>query len=86
MRTGDGHATVSATTVVRNMTTARDPGDQEAIERRFRDAGADEIVSIPRDDRLATMLDSGTYALDDLPSRTRVAVKHLGLSVLDRLA
>jgi hypothetical protein len=41
-------------------------------------------VTIPYDEQLATMLDSGTYALEALGWRTRLAVKRLGLAVADQ--
>jgi hypothetical protein len=42
-------------------------------------------VIVPYDDRLRVMLDSATYALDDLPRGTRMSVKRLGLSVAQDL-
>ena len=55
------------------------------IEDRFRAERLHRAVTIPYDDQLATMLDSGTYSLDALGRRTRVAVKRLGLAVADQL-
>ena len=57
----------------------------EVIEDRFRAEHLHRAVTIPHDDQLATMLDSGTYALEALGRRTRVAVKRLGLAVADQL-
>ena len=45
----------------------------------------DEWVAIPRDERLALMLDSGTYSLEALDRRTRLAIKRLGLAVAQQL-
>ena len=45
----------------------------------------DEWVAIPRDERLALMLDSGTYSLEALDRRTRQAIKRLGLAVAQQL-
>jgi hypothetical protein len=41
---------------------------------------------LPHDEQLATMLDSGCYALDALTRPTRVAIKQLGLSAGEQLA
>jgi MinD-like ATPase involved in chromosome partitioning or flagellar assembly len=43
------------------------------------------LVSVPHDERLALMLDSGTYSLGALHRNTRTAVKRLGLSVREQL-
>jgi Flp pilus assembly CpaE family ATPase len=42
-------------------------------------------VSIPHDEQLAAMLESGTYALGALRTATRMAIKTLGLAVAERL-
>lgn len=52
----------------------------------FREGRLHRLVSIPYDERLAVMLDSGTYSLGALARRTRTAVKRLGLSVREQLA
>jgi putative peptide zinc metalloprotease protein len=57
----------------------------EAIERRLRAERLHRTVTIPRDEQLATMLDSGTYALEALRRPTRLAVKRLGLAVAEQL-
>jgi len=57
----------------------------ERIEDRFRVEHLHRAVTIPYDDQLATMLDSGTYSLEALGRRTRVAIKRLGLAVADQL-
>jgi len=56
-----------------------------AVEDRFRAEHLHRAVTIPYDDQLATMLDSGTYALEALGWRTRFAIKRLGLAVADQL-
>jgi MinD-like ATPase involved in chromosome partitioning or flagellar assembly len=56
-----------------------------AIEDRFRAQHLHRAVTIPHDDRLALMLDSGTYALEALGGETRRAVKRLGLAVAEQL-
>jgi MinD-like ATPase involved in chromosome partitioning or flagellar assembly len=55
------------------------------IEDRFRAEHLHRAVTIPYDEQLATMLDSGAYSLDALGRGTRVAVKRLGLAVADQL-
>jgi MinD-like ATPase involved in chromosome partitioning or flagellar assembly len=57
----------------------------ETIEDRFRAEHLRRAVTVPFDERLATMLDCGTYAVDALGRRTRLAVKRLGLAVADQL-
>lgn len=42
-------------------------------------------ITIPRDDRLRLMLDSGTYNLDALPRPTRMALRKLGLTLGQRI-
>jgi putative peptide zinc metalloprotease protein len=56
-----------------------------AIERRLRAERLHRTVTIPRDEQFATMLDSGTYALEALRRPTRLAVKRLGLAVAEQL-
>lgn len=57
----------------------------DTIEDRFRAERLHRAVTVPFDDRLAVMLDSGAYTLDALRRRTRLAVKRLGLAVADQL-
>jgi putative peptide zinc metalloprotease protein len=45
----------------------------------------DRWVAVPRDERLALMLDSGTYSLEALDRSTRRAIKSLGLAVAQQL-
>ncbi len=63
------------------------PGSRavDPIEDRFRAERLHRAVTIPYDERLATMLDCGTYTIDALARRTRLAVKRLGLAVADQL-
>jgi MinD-like ATPase involved in chromosome partitioning or flagellar assembly len=72
------------TTVALNKSRL-DSAAVDVIEDRFRAEHLHRAVTIPYDERLATMLDSGTYSLDALARRTRVAVKRLGLAVADQL-
>jgi hypothetical protein len=55
------------------------------IEERFRAEHLHRSVTIPYDDQLATMLDSGTYTLEALGRPTRLAIKSLGLAVAEQL-
>jgi MinD-like ATPase involved in chromosome partitioning or flagellar assembly len=57
----------------------------DAIEDRFRAEHLHRAVTLPYDDQLATMLDSGTYSLEALQAHTRLAVKRLGLAVAEQL-
>jgi putative peptide zinc metalloprotease protein len=57
----------------------------DAIEDRFRAEHLHRAVTLPHDEQLATMLDSGTYALEGLQRQTRLAVKRLGLAVAEQL-
>jgi MinD-like ATPase involved in chromosome partitioning or flagellar assembly len=56
-----------------------------AVEDRFRAEHLHRAVTIPYDEPLAAMLDTGTYALEALALRTRFAIKRLGLAVADQL-
>jgi len=56
------------------------------IEERFRAEHLHRSVTIPYDERLATMLDSGTYALESLGRASRLPIKQLGLAVAEQLA
>jgi MinD-like ATPase involved in chromosome partitioning or flagellar assembly len=77
------HLQHARTTVAINRANRdRDPA---AVEDRFRAEHLHRAVTIPHDDRLATMLDSGTYALEALPRATRQAIKRLGLAVAEQL-
>jgi putative peptide zinc metalloprotease protein len=56
-----------------------------ALEAEFGRRNLEGWVTIPYDQRLGTMLDSGTYALPGLERGTRVPVKQLGLAAAERL-
>jgi hypothetical protein len=45
----------------------------------------DRWLAIPNDERLALMLDSGTYSLEALDRGTRQAIKRLGLAIARQL-
>jgi MinD-like ATPase involved in chromosome partitioning or flagellar assembly len=59
----------------------RHSGSREEIESNFARRAISTRVTIPYDDRLRTMLDSGTYELAALERATRVPIKELGLTV-----
>jgi putative peptide zinc metalloprotease protein len=69
------------------LNKARDKGGENraAIEQRFREQRIHRAVTIPYDERLRIMLDSGTYSLNALDRETRMAVKTLGLAVGEQL-
>jgi putative peptide zinc metalloprotease protein len=72
-------------TVVLNRAPREGSGDRRQIEAAFRRQQVGKSVIVPYDDRLRVMLDSATYALDDLPRSTRMSVKRLGLAVAQDL-
>jgi MinD-like ATPase involved in chromosome partitioning or flagellar assembly len=72
------------TTVAINKCRA-DSHAAAVIEVRFRAEHLHRAVTIPFDEQLAAMLDSGSYSLDALGRRTRAAVKRLGLAVAEQL-
>jgi MinD-like ATPase involved in chromosome partitioning or flagellar assembly len=79
------HLRHDRTTLVLNkahLTSQELPG----VEERFRAEHVHRAVVLPHDEQLASMLDSGCYALDALTRPTRVAIKQLGLSAGEQLA
>lgn len=72
-------------TLVLNQASGGHEADIKQIEAHFREQRLRRSVTIPRDDQLRTMLDSGTYALDALGRETRVPIKLLGLAVAEQL-
>jgi MinD-like ATPase involved in chromosome partitioning or flagellar assembly len=73
------------TTVVVNRSHPRLAPELRAIEECLARRDARRPVAVPDDRRLATMLHTGTYSLEALDRNTRLAVKHLGLAVAERL-
>jgi MinD-like ATPase involved in chromosome partitioning or flagellar assembly len=73
------------TTVVVNRSPPRPAAELRAVEECFRRERLHRSVTIPYDERLAVMLDTGTYSLEALHRRTRVPIKRLGLSVAEQL-
>jgi MinD-like ATPase involved in chromosome partitioning or flagellar assembly len=47
--------------------------------------GPHSVVTVPHDEQLATMLESGTYTLGALGTPTRTAIKRLGFAVTELL-
>jgi MinD-like ATPase involved in chromosome partitioning or flagellar assembly len=78
------HLRHDRTTLVLNKSLLRS-ADVPVVEQRFRAQRVHRSVAIPQDQQLATMLDSGTYSLDALTRRTRIAVKQLGLAAAEQL-
>jgi MinD-like ATPase involved in chromosome partitioning or flagellar assembly len=58
---------------------------EQLLEDRFRAEHLHRVVTIPHDEQLAAMLDSGTYTVGALRGPTRGAVKRLGLAVAEQL-
>lgn len=73
-------------TLVLNQAPAKKRGNREVIEANFRRQALSTRVTVPYDERLRTMLDSGSYDLDRLARGTRVPVKELGLAIGRELA
>lgn len=79
------HLPLERATLVLNRLGAS-PGDRRAIEASFARQRLSRRTAIPYDEQLATMLDSGTYALERLSRRVRMPIKELGLAVAEQLA
>jgi MinD-like ATPase involved in chromosome partitioning or flagellar assembly len=72
-------------TLVLNQAVKETTGDSDAIAEQFRKQRLNQRIAIPYDQRLRTMLDSGTYSLPALGRPTRVPIKRLGLAVASQL-
>lgn len=72
------------TTVAINRSHMRGHGPA-VVADRFRAEHMHRCVTVPEDDQLASMLDTGTYSLGALPRSTRMAIKELGLAAAERL-
>jgi putative peptide zinc metalloprotease protein len=79
------HLAHDRTTLLVNKSLPSHRADLDRIEERFREQRLHRSVTIPFDERLQVMLDSGTYSLDTLDRDTRLAVKRLGLAVVEQL-
>jgi MinD-like ATPase involved in chromosome partitioning or flagellar assembly len=69
------------TLVLNQAPGGRHAGSREVIETNFRRHAVETSATIPYDDRLRLMLDTGTYSLDDLKLSTRAPVKELGAAI-----
>jgi len=78
------HAGEVDVTVVLNKATGR-PGAGAAAGRVLRRRGFDYQLTVPYDERLRAMLDSGGYALGELDGAIRVPVKAMALRVAGAL-
>lgn len=72
-------------TLVVNQAGGRDARALQAIDARFGEQRLHRRVTVPYDQRLHTMLDSGTYSMLALDRPTRLAIRELGLSVAEQL-
>lgn len=79
------HIQPERATLVLNRTVERHSADREVVESHFRRHMLGAHVAIPEDQQLRTMLDSGTYSLEGLGQRTRLAIKRLGVAVSQQL-
>lgn len=70
-----------ATLVLNQAPAKRNGGNREVIEENFRRQAVATKATIPYDQRLRSMLDTGTYELDGLRLSTRVPVKELVASI-----
>ncbi len=59
----------------------RNAGNRHVIEENFRRQAVATKATIPYDERLRVMLDTGTYELSDLRRATRVPVKELAAAI-----
>jgi MinD-like ATPase involved in chromosome partitioning or flagellar assembly len=80
------HLQHDRTTVVVNKAKAGSGPELNAVDERFRQQRLHRSITIPYDERLAVMLDSGTYSLEALSRRSRLPIKQLGLAVAEQLA
>jgi MinD-like ATPase involved in chromosome partitioning or flagellar assembly len=79
------HLQHGRTTVVANKLQTRGIGDLHALEAKLRERRLHRLVAVPYDEQLAAMLDTGTYELDALQRPTRLAIKRVGLAVIEQL-
>jgi MinD-like ATPase involved in chromosome partitioning or flagellar assembly len=80
-----GHLQHERTTVVMNKWYPSSVAELRAVDERFRQQRLHRSVTVPYDERLSVMLDSGTYALEALDRSTRLPIKRLGLAVAEQL-
>jgi MinD-like ATPase involved in chromosome partitioning or flagellar assembly len=71
----------TGTLVLNQAPLRRNAGNRQVIEENFRRQAVATKATIPYDERLRLMLDSGTYELDQLRRSTRVPVKELTAAI-----
>lgn len=69
------------TLVLNQAPGGRHAGNREVVKANFRRHAVETSATIPYDDRLRVMLDTGTYSLDELRLSTRAPVKELGAAI-----
>ena len=79
------HECPGPTTIVVNKARPRSLAELRAVDERLQAEGQQRSVTIPHDERLAVMLDTGTYSLEALDRGTRIPIKQLGLAVAQQL-
>jgi MinD-like ATPase involved in chromosome partitioning or flagellar assembly len=80
------HLQHDRTTVLINKVRQDSAAALSAVDECFRQQRLHRSVTLPYDERLAVMLDSGAYALEALQRPTRLPIKQLGLAVAEQLA
>jgi MinD-like ATPase involved in chromosome partitioning or flagellar assembly len=79
------HLDLTQATLILNQGRPGHADDRRAIEDHFAGYGLARSVTIPYDEQLRMMLDSGTFTLDALRRATRLPVKELGVNVARQL-
>ena len=72
-------------TLILNQAHTRHAYDWRALERHFAENDLAHSVTIPYDEQLRAMLDSGTFTLDALGRATRLPIKQLGVEIAGQL-
>jgi MinD-like ATPase involved in chromosome partitioning or flagellar assembly len=73
------------TLVLNQAPTRRNAGNREVIEQNFRRQAVATKATIPYDERLRVMLDTGTYELSALRRAARVPIKELAAAIATNL-
>lgn len=79
------HLDLTRPIVILNQAGASPTADWRAAARHFAGHRLARQVTIPYDEQLRTMLDSGTYTLDALRRATRLPIKQLGVEIAEQL-
>jgi MinD-like ATPase involved in chromosome partitioning or flagellar assembly len=72
-------------TLVLNQARGGDAGDSRAVAQQFAERSLPLTITVPFDERLRMMLDTGTYTLEALDRGTRLPLKELGVAIATRL-